>query len=159
MESLATTYVEFADDETPLKATCEIRMLHVGKAKGDVQDPESDPTRPRDVAPPTPVVEPKPDETFDIHWSPQEDPSTPVDPPAAERLSREDDPLGAYLDRVDDALDRLESGDPPVEAVVEPVVEPAIESVVEPLPESDLPETEVVVPPYKVRRWRASASD
>ncbi|HIE92739.1 MAG TPA: response regulator, partial [Acidobacteria bacterium] len=81
----------------------------------DVQDPESDPTRPRDVAPPTPVVEPKPDETLDIHRSPQDDPATPVAPPAAERLSKEDDPLGAYLDRVDDALDRLESGDPPVE--------------------------------------------
>lgn len=81
----------------------------------DAQDREPDSALPRDFARPTPVVEPKPDETLDIHRPPQEDPATPAEPPAAEGLSGEDDPLGSYLDRVDEALDRLESGDPPVE--------------------------------------------
>jgi CheY-like chemotaxis protein len=77
----------------------------------DVQDRDPDPA----LAPPQPVVEPKADETLDFHRPPQEDAATPVELPATEGLSGEADPLGAYLDRVDEALDRLESGDPPVE--------------------------------------------
>ena len=101
----------------------------------DAQDREPDSALPRDFARPTLVVEPKPDETLDIHRPPQEDPETPAEPPAAEGLSGEDDPLGSYLDRVDEALDRLDSGAPPVEPAraattpadeVRPLEDPAV---------------------------------
>ncbi len=37
IESLATTYVEFADDGAPLKAICEIRMRQSGRVQAKVR--------------------------------------------------------------------------------------------------------------------------